>query len=105
MVGFVFILFNNFLELSPPLTSIQKLNDDSITKEWSVILKIKFIGVSSDSEVTFFGHVLALEEFALTDFLEVNLLGEVVGVETFWEGGDVFGLVLVGDVFETYEIE
>lgn len=105
MVGFIFILFNNFLELSPPLTSIQKLNDDSITKKWSVILKIKFIGVSSDSKVTFFGHVLALKEFALTDFLEVNLLGEVVGVETFWEGGDVFGLVLVGDVFETYEIE
>lgn len=101
----VIVLNRNLLKLLPPLTLISQLNNNSIPKERPIILQIHLISLPCHSEVTLIGHVLALKQFTLSDFLGVGFLVQVLGVDSLGEGGDLPGLGLAADVLEPDEVE
>lgn len=101
----IFLIICDFLKLSAPLAFISEFNDNSITKERSIVLKVELVSVAADSEVTFFSHVLTFEEFALADLFGVSFSVEVVGMDLLWEGRDLFGGGWIGEILETDKIK
>jgi hypothetical protein len=76
----IVLIICDFLELSPPLAFISEFNDNSVTKERSIVFKVELVSDAADSEVTFFSHILTFEKFALADLFVVILSVKVFGM-------------------------
>jgi hypothetical protein len=77
----IVLIICDFLEFPAPLAFISEFNDNSVTKERSIVLKVELVSDAANSEVTFFSHVLTFEKFALTDLFGVIFSVEVVGMD------------------------